>query len=142
TRDDFTPWLTEQFNRNHGWDRIVSDLLTTEGDIAKTPRSAFIMANAENFQPQAALLAGSAARLFLGVQLRCAECHDHPFAPWKQTAFWSTAAFFSKLRNTSKKGPPFILTEEPEKGVTPAGARITIPGSAGKAAGQVVKARF
>jgi hypothetical protein len=142
TRDDFSPWLTEQFNRNRGWDRVVRDLLTAEGDVAKTPQSAFLMANAENSQPQPALIAGSAARLFLGVQLRCAECHDHPFAQWKQTEFWAAAAFFGKLRNTSKKGPPFILTEAPEKGAAPAGASITIPGSAGKAAGKVVKARF
>ncbi len=141
-RDVFTPWLADQLNRNRGWHQIVSDLLTAEGDIAKNPQSAFIIANSENFQPQASLLAASTARLFLGVQLRCAECHDHPFAPWKQADFWATAAFFGRLRNTSKKGPPLILTEQPEAGGAPAAAAITLPSGAGKAAGQVVKARF
>src|SRR5207237_5323829 len=82
-RDTFTPWLAEQFNRGRGWGAIVTDLLTVEGDIAKAPQSAFVMANAEGFQPQAGPLAASTARLFLGVRLQCAECHDHPFAPWK-----------------------------------------------------------
>jgi hypothetical protein len=140
-RDTFTPWLADQLNRGRGWHEVVADLLTVEGDIAKNPQSAFVMANAENFQPRASLLAASTARLFLGVQLRCAECHDHPFAPWKQADFWATAAFFVRLRNTSKKGPPFILTEEPEAGTSPAAA-ITLPSGAGKAAGQVVRARF
>jgi hypothetical protein len=140
-RDDFTPWLADQFNGGRGWHEIVTDLLTVEDDIAKKPQSAFVMANSENFQPQANLLAASTARLFLGVRLRCAECHDHPFASWKQQDFWATAAFFGRLRNTSKKGPPFILTEEPEAAAPPAPA-ITLPTGAGKAAGQVVRARF
>jgi hypothetical protein len=80
------------------------------------------------------------------VQLRCAECHNHPFAPWKQTDFWGTAAFFSRLRNSSKKGPPFILTEDPdpdaERSGSTGGASIAIPDTAGKAAGQIVRARY
>jgi hypothetical protein len=140
-RDVFTPCLADQLNRNRGWHEIVSDLLTVEGDIAKTPQSAFVTTNSDNFQPKASLLAASAARLFLGVQLQCAECHDHPFAPWKQTDFWATAAFFGRLRN-SKKGPPFILTEQQEPGSAPGPAAITLPSGTGRAAGQIVKARF
>ncbi len=142
-RDQFTPWLAEQFNDNRGWQQIVSELLTAEGDIARNPATTFIVANSENFQPDAGRLAGTAARLFLGVQLRCAECHDHPFAPWTQADFWGTAAFFSRLHNTSRKGPPFIMTEAAEPGHDPgATAAITIPGTAGKAAGRSVAARF
>jgi ferric-dicitrate binding protein FerR (iron transport regulator) len=153
--DKFSPWLAEQLNRNRGWNEIVYDLLTIEGDIAQHPESAFVIANSENFQPQADRLAAATARYFLGVQLQCAQCHNHPFAAWKQTDFWSTAAFFGRLHGGSKKGPPFILTEAPQeepsapgkKGapvrppVLP-GAAIQIPGSSGAAAGRVVKARF
>src|SRR5262249_27091462 len=140
------PGRPTQFQRARGWAKIVPGLLAADGDIAKNPQTAFIMANSEDFRPRANLLAGSAARLFLGVQLRCAECHNHPFAPWKQADFWGTAAFFSRLRNTSKKGPPFILTEAPDpdagSGPQPDAAAIVIPGSAGKAAGEVVRARY
>jgi hypothetical protein len=145
--DRFGPWLAEQFQRNRGWDRIVSDLLTADGDIAKEPQTAFVMANSEDFRPRANLLTGSAARLFLGVQLRCAECHNHPFAPWKQADFWATAAFFGRLHINSKnkKGPPFILNEDPDPDPASAqapAAAIVIPLTAGKAAGQVVRARY
>ncbi len=40
-------------------------------------------------------LAAATSRLFLGVQLECAQCHDHPFAKWKRQQFWEYAAFFS-----------------------------------------------
>jgi hypothetical protein len=150
--DRFAPWLAEQFDRGRGWDSLVTELLTVEGDANKTPQAAFVMANAENFRPQANLLAASSARLFLGVRLGCAECHDHPFTAWKQDDFWGTAAFFGRLRNTGKKGPPFILTEDPDtsppiKGDTPAigtapGGGIVIPQTVGKGAGRTVAARF
>jgi hypothetical protein len=154
-RDTLTPWLAEQFNRNRGWGEIVHDLLTAEGDINQNPQIGFLLANSEGSQPQADLLAGSAARLFLGVQLQCAQCHDHPFAPWKQADFWGTAAFFSRLRNSGEKGRPMTLSEVMTIDARPAGkkdagrslaaapgAAIVVPESAGTNGGQVVKARF
>jgi len=39
-------------------------------------------------------LGASTARLFLGVKLDCAQCHDHPFAKWTRQQFWEYAAFF------------------------------------------------
>src|SRR5262249_10349024 len=41
-------------------------------------------------------LAANVTRLFLGVRLECAQCHDHPHARWKRDDFWSQAAFFAK----------------------------------------------
>ncbi len=153
--DRFSPWLAEQFNRGRPWNEIVTELLTAEGDIAQNPQSAFVMANSEGFRPQPDRLAASAARLFLGVQLQCAQCHNHPFTGWTQADFWGTAAFFGRVRNSGKKGPPFILTEEPDPdppatgkkgavGRPPAapGGAIVIPAAAGKGAGKVVKAKF
>lgn len=33
------------------------------------------------------------ARVFVGTRLECAQCHNHPFDDWKQTQFYSLAAF-------------------------------------------------
>jgi hypothetical protein len=153
--DRFSPWLAEQFNHNRGWDKIVYELLTIEGDVNRTPQMAFLMANSESFEPKPNLLAAATMRYFLGVQLQCAECHNHPFARWTQEDFWSTAAFFSWLRKTGGKGPPFIIGEaapDPlastgKKGEAappppPPGAAIAIPSTSGKNGGKIVKARF
>src|SRR5206468_2576432 len=43
-------------------------------------------------------LAASTSRLFLSVQLQCAQCHNHPFAKWKREQFWEYAAFFSSVQ--------------------------------------------
>jgi hypothetical protein len=156
-RDTFSPWLAEQFSRNRGWDRIVTDMLTAEGKLREVPQTGFIMANTDNGEPQPNLLADSTGRLFWGVQLRCAECHDHPFARWKQADFWGTAAFFSRTRKGYSEGKNpngWTLTEsapeEPAALLTPrtwvppgvAGPAILAPASAGKSAGKVIQAKY
>jgi hypothetical protein len=154
-RDTFSGWLAEQFNDDRGWDAIVRDMLLAEGPINNTPQSTFLMSNGENFQPKANIVAGSVARLFWGINLRCAECHNHPFADWKQSDFWGTAAFFGKLQFTGFKGGGSpVLTESTavpvsfkgKKGNPGApvtrGSAIQIPAEAGRAAGRLVRARF
>ena len=47
-------------------------------------------------------LAASASRLFLGVRIECAQCHNHPFAKWKREEFWGLAAFFAGVDKQGK----------------------------------------
>jgi hypothetical protein len=39
-------------------------------------------------------LAAAYVRVFLGVRIHCAQCHDHPMSDWKQGDFWGMAALF------------------------------------------------
>jgi len=32
--------------------------------------------------------------VFLGTDVACAQCHDHPFANWTQRQFYEMASFF------------------------------------------------
>jgi hypothetical protein len=157
-RDEtFSTWLADQFNRNQGWNRIVTDLLTAEGNIRDTPQSAFLMSNSLESDPQPNLLADSTSRLFWGVQLRCAECHDHPFASWTQEDFWSTAAFFSRLRRGYTDGknprgqtlteakPDEPISQKTWKSMAAAGVQgpaIVVPSTVRDSAGKIVKGRF
>ena len=156
--DPFTPWLADQFNRNRSWDAVVRELIAVEGKIRELPQAGFVMANTDNGEPKANLLADATARLFWGVQLRVAECHDHPFAPWKQADFWGTAAFFSRVRKGYADGKNplgWTLTEEaPQDDVNRqfsgtllaapgvAGPAIVVPETGGKLAKEVVPAKF
>jgi hypothetical protein len=147
-RPKLETWLTDQINRGRGWDAIVRDLIAAGGT---GPETNFVMAHAENKQPVPEKLAGATARLFLGLQLQCAECHNHPFTEWKQTDFWALAAFYSRARMATK--PPAGLSDSetpviklpPKKGepaVDLSGAVIPIGANAGRAAGKPVRAKF
>jgi hypothetical protein len=145
--DRLSPWLAEQLNRNRGWDIIVRDLLTADGVINRTPQLSFVMANSDGLVPKPEMLADATARLFLGVELRCAQCHDHPFAKWKQSDFWALAAFFSRVQPDSPKGGANTAIIEGKTALNvgkelPKGAAIVVPGQTGPQAGKVVRARF
>src|SRR5262245_40202062 len=59
---------------------------------------------AQREMPQA--LAGRFARVFMGTQIQCAQCHDHPFDKWTQEDFYGMAAFFTNVtvrRNEMKE---------------------------------------
>jgi hypothetical protein len=88
-----TAWLETRFNNNVPWDRLVRDILTAEGDLEKNGAVVYYLANAAPDK-----LTDNATRMFLGVQLQCAQCHNHPFTDWKQDAYWGMAAFFTKVR--------------------------------------------
>lgn len=87
-------WLRTRFADNLRYDRIVSGLLLASGENELGPALYF---QANNLEPEK--LAGSAAELFMGVDLHCAQCHDHPFADWTQRDFWGLAAFFAQVKS-------------------------------------------
>lgn len=92
-------WLRTQFAENLRYDNLVSELfVATEGD--QTGPALYY--TALDLAPEK--LAGSTARIFLGLQIECAECHDHPFDKWKQTDFWGYAAFFAQLERGNARG--------------------------------------
>jgi hypothetical protein len=99
-------WLRNRIKANVGYDRLVRELLATPLPYQKSPAAedpppvAFFQAN----ELKAETLAGSVARLFLGVQLQCAECHNHPFASWTRKQFWETAAFFAGVPPVDRPG--------------------------------------
>jgi uncharacterized protein DUF1549/uncharacterized protein DUF1553 len=100
-------WLRQRLAANVGYDQLVRELLTqpvggnqAPGRATGGSAGAFYQAN-EN-KPEN--LAGSTARLFLGVKLECAQCHDHPFDRWTRTQFWQLAAFFTDVTPAGRQG--------------------------------------
>ena len=87
-------WLRTRFADNLRYDRIVGGLLMATGENELGPALYF---QANDLSPEK--LAGSAAELFMGVDLHCAQCHDHPFADWSQKDFWGLAAFFARTKS-------------------------------------------
>jgi hypothetical protein len=91
-------WLAGRFNKNTPWDVLVNELLTANGTQEENGAATFFIALRTPDK-----LNDQVCRLFLGVQLQCAQCHDHPFTNWKRSDYWSMASFFSKVRAGGKK---------------------------------------
>ncbi|HJT77174.1 MAG TPA: DUF1549 and DUF1553 domain-containing protein, partial [Gemmataceae bacterium] len=106
-------WLRKQFTENAGYDDMVRELLTLpvgnnrqmyfnpydNNGAEPTPMPFY---TAKEGKPEN--LAATTARLFLGVRIECAQCHNHPFATWKREQFWGYAAFFGGIRANVQNG--------------------------------------
>ncbi len=90
----FEQWMTRQFEERRGWDEIATSLLTASGDVRENGATALIFAQGGT----AAELAAETSRIFLGIQIQCANCHDHPTDRWKRAQFHQLAAFFPRVR--------------------------------------------
>ncbi len=92
--DPFRAWLQDHFNRGIGWDETVFQMLTAVGTVGDGPAGAFIGFH----QGERNKLAGESARVFLGLKIGCAQCHDHPFVDMPQETFHGMAAFFARTK--------------------------------------------
>lgn len=89
----FRWWIHEAFLDNKPMDQFVTDLVRMRGDKYIGP-AGFGMAT-QNDAPMAAkahILAGA----FLGVQMKCARCHDAPYQSVTQADLFSLAAMLSQ----------------------------------------------
>jgi len=89
----FETWLADQLNQNRKWDQIATDLLTASGDVSENGATALFAAH----DAEPAEVAAEACRILLGIQIQCANCHDHPSDVWKRQQFHELAAFFPRV---------------------------------------------
>ncbi len=87
-------WFAEQFAAHRPWDEVATDLITATGNTSEDGEVNFVMAH----RGQPVEVAGEVSRVFLGIQIQCAECHDHTSDPWTRQQFHEFAAFFAGTR--------------------------------------------
>ena len=109
-RDRFKAWWAEQLAANRPYDEIVHEVIAGQGLWTGKPATNFITHSVEDGTPSPAKLAGRTVRAVLGQRIDCAECHDHPFADWKQDDFRGLAAFYGQVKLT-----PFGVEDDPSR---------------------------
>ncbi len=138
-------WLRKQYRDNVPADRTVRKLLEVpytvqvNGPVGNSfrfvqspgndPENVAVVGFYQANEAKAENVAAAVSRLFVGVKLECAQCHDHPFAPYTKEQFWEFAAFFADLG----RAPSMVAPGGPQAGKN----RITIPNST-----NVVVAKF
>jgi hypothetical protein len=88
----FHDWLTGRFDDDAPWSDSATAMLTSSGDGFQIGPVNFLRGGGGPDE-----LAEDATRVFMGVRLRCANCHDHPLDHWKQDDYHGLAAIFAKL---------------------------------------------
>ena len=106
----FDDWWVDQLRRNRPWDQVVTALVTASGindEIAPVNYLTAMYGNPVE-------IAATTSRVFLGVQIQCAECHNAKTEPWKREQFHEFAAFFGRARliqhkDVDGRGTPYAI---------------------------------
>ncbi len=85
----FQEWVKTSVEQNMPYDKFVFEMLTAEGRIWDNGAAGFILRDAG--MPLDAV--NNTVRIFLGTQIGCAQCHNHPFDRWTQKDFYQMAAY-------------------------------------------------
>ena len=102
SRDGMQKYLRDSFAMNKPYNKMVYELVTAVG---ATKPGANNFNGAVNFlvdkvnEEKAVLATSSTSRIFLGQQVQCTQCHNHPFNQWKQQKFWEFNSFFRQTRS-------------------------------------------
>jgi len=99
-RDRFTNWLSDQIQAGRPFDEVVREMISQEGLWTGDPATNYITQASADGELDRNKLAGRTVRAFLGQRIDCAQCHNHPFADWKQDQFEGLAACFGQVRIT------------------------------------------
>lgn len=101
SRAGLRKFLRESFARNRPWNDVVFDMVTADGHFEENGAVNFILGqlqgniNSEEYHVEAT---ARLTRIFLGMQVQCTQCHNHPFNEWKQNQFWEFNSFLRQTR--------------------------------------------
>ena len=118
--DPYLAYVKEAIAENKPYDKWVYEMLTASGKVWQNPAVGFQLRDDGMPLPYI----DNTVRVFLGKQIGCAQCHDHPFDSWTQRQFYELAAFTTgtrtRLNGTDpefKKGNPVnqLIKEAREK---------------------------
>ena len=88
----FHQWLVCRIVDHTPLDKFVREIITARGSTYAEPAANWFRAHRTSVER-----AESAAQVFLGTRLQCAQCHNHPYERWTQTDYHDWTALFAKV---------------------------------------------
>jgi hypothetical protein len=101
SRDGMQKYLRDSFASNKPYNTMALELVTATGatkpGVPGFNGAVNFLADKVNDE-KGVLATSSTSRIFLGQQVQCTQCHNHPFNQWKQQKFWEFNSFFRQTR--------------------------------------------
>ena len=96
----YQDWLKGQLADNVPWNKIVYSMMTADGKLLDNGATGYLLRDAGMRLDNLSLTLST----FIGANVSCAQCHDHPFADWTQHQFYEMASFFGATETYGVKG--------------------------------------
>lgn len=112
SREDLQKYFESALSANKSYSQIVTDVLTASGSSRPgtdgyNPAVNFLL---DGMAADATVPTARVARVLLGHQLQCAQCHNHPSQGWTQEHFWGLNASLRQVRVNRRDGAPKLLS--------------------------------
>jgi len=104
--DPYVAWLKQQISENQPYNQTVSAMLTATGKLWSNGATGYLLRDSGMTLDNVA----NTFSIFLGTDVACAQCHDHPFSDWTQKQFFELAAFFGATQTGEYGG---MMDEDP-----------------------------
>jgi hypothetical protein len=106
----FDKWMVDQVRANRSWASITTALVTATGIDDECAPVNYLTAQFGN----PVEIAATTSRVFLGVQIQCAQCHDAKTEKWKRDQFHEFVAFFGRAKiiqhkDVDGRGTPYAI---------------------------------
>ncbi len=107
SRAGMQKFIRDSFAREKPYDKFVYELITatgttTPGDPNFNGATNFLIDKVN--EEKASLATAATTKTFLGLQVQCTQCHNHPFNDWKQQKYWEMNAFFRQVKAFNSNG--------------------------------------
>ncbi|MCG3183235.1 MAG: hypothetical protein ICCCNLDF_01321 [Planctomycetes bacterium] len=125
----FALWLSERINKGDKFSDVIYDIVTASGSVSENPAVAVYT---REVPYKVANSAGTITKNLTGVQVQCAECHDHPYEEaWTEEVFAGVASFWSgvqvRVNNRVQPVDPSVSDDAQNIRPLPPGAMEKLP---------------
>ncbi len=107
--DPYLSYVKDSIRTNKRYDQWVYEMLTANGKVWEDGAVGYQLRDDGMPLPYI----DNTVRVFLGTQIGCAQCHDHPFDDWTQYQFYQLAAFTNGTRTRMLRGYPGFEKQNP-----------------------------
>ena len=94
-------WIRENVADNTPWDQFVREIVTSSGSALENGAANFYAIHRDPTE-----ISETVTQAFLGTNINCAHCHNHPLDKWTQANYYEMANLFSRVR--LKTGSPAV----------------------------------
>lgn len=90
-------WLRDSVSQNKPYDTMVYEMLSARGHAAQNPATGYYLRDRNMLLDNIS----NSAKVFLGTQIGCAQCHDDPYEDRTQKEYYELAAFGANIEYKS-----------------------------------------
>jgi len=96
--NEWREYLLRSVQQNKPWDQMFREMMLADGSDEETKAAKEFLAGRVKDVNK---MTNDTSKLFFGVSINCAQCHDHPLVwEWKQDHYFGFASFFNRTYQT------------------------------------------